>query len=767
MHDSTRVPPGRPCRSGRGLAGLVTCLGFLSLFLSSDSARRVGMTSGALDTPAHLSREDRVAFARYAGSHTCAECHEQAYGEWVYSHHARAERELHPVRDREAFKPPSTMFAGGELFQLASAHDMLCVRTAHELRRINVHKISRAIGVDPMVQYLVPFPGGRLQVLPVAYDPRTQEWFHVFGAEARQPGEWGHWTGRGLNWNSMCAQCHNTAVRKNYDTTTDRYATTLAERGVGCEACHGPMYDHVRWQRQTAGKEPDPTLPRWTTRQLLDICASCHSRRTELTGQFRPGEKFEDHYLLATVDATDTFYPDGQVREENFEWAAFLGSRMHAAGVTCLDCHEPHSGRLVAPGNLLCLQCHAAGQHAGAPAIDPLTHSRHPPGSAGDQCVQCHMPVTTYMQRHPRHDHGFTLPDPWMTLRFGIPNACNRCHTHHTAAWALHHLRQWFRENRLERARARTEAVVQARGGEAEAWRSLLSCLSQETNVYWQSVLVRFLGPYAGQPEVLRALENALQASSALVREAAVRALEQAEERNVAQPQELWRSALADPARNVRIAAAWALRSTLKSDHPAMRELQTHLDYHADQPWGQFHQALCAWERGSGHKARSALEQAVAWDPGSAALRVALATVLSEVGESHLAVRHLMEAMRLTPTNADVHFRLGLAQYEAGDIASARESLHKATEYDPRHTAAWYNLGLARAAQGDVEGGLEDLLRAEALDRHNPRIPYARAVLLARLGRWADARTAALRARELGMDASDLKIMLRAGSGPP
>lgn len=517
----------------------------------------VGVTSGAPDAPARLARADRAAFARYAGSHAGADCHREAYDDWFYSHHARAERELHPVRDGQALDPHRVVTNGVELFHLHTAHGRPRMSATFAAGPTHSHLICQAIGVRPPVQYLVPFPGGRLQVTPVAYDPQTQEWFHVFGLEQRQPGEWGYWTGHGMNWNSMCAQCHNTAVRKNHGPSTARYATVMVERGVGCEACHGPMRDHVLWQRQNSGRgKPDPTLPRWSPHQTLDICAGCHSRRTELTGQFRPGDSFEDHYLPAIVDATDTFYPDGQVRDENFEWAAFLGSRMHTAGVSCLDCHPPHGGRLRLPGNLLCLQCHAPGRHPRAPGIDPLTHSRHRPGSSGDQCVQCHMSVTVYMQRHPWHDHGFTIPDPWLTLQFGIPNACNRCHTREAPQWALHPAEQWYGTRLARPERSRTAAIARARTGDPEAWADLLQALAGETNAYWRAVLVQFLGVYLELQPVRTVLSHALVDSKALVRLAAVRAVEQALNRGLNEAVPCLEPLLGDPARSVRVAAA-------------------------------------------------------------------------------------------------------------------------------------------------------------------------------------------------------------------
>ncbi len=730
------------------------------LLVGPQPEERVGVTSGAPDAPRRLSRSDRAALAGYAGSEACRSCHRREHDLWYFSHHARAERALHPVQDREPFEPPRLWKHGTQASGFIATNGLWWVTTDTE-GTTRSYRVCRALGVKPLVQYLVPLPGGRLQATELALDPTRQDCFNVFGEEDRKPGEWGHWTGRGMNWNSMCAHCHNTAVRKNYDALRDRYATVMAERGVGCEACHGPMRAHVQWQRQNPGRSPDPTVMRDSPSRQMDTCASCHARQVNLTAGFRPGEAYEDHFWPAMVDTSDVFYPDGQVRDENFEWSAFLGSKMYEAGVRCMDCHDPHSGRTRRPGNALCLQCHAPGAGRGAPAVDVLTHSRHAPGSSGDQCVHCHMPQTVYMQRHPRHDHGFTIPDPWLTVRFGIPNACNRCHTNQTAAWAWEHAQRWYGQ-RLDRPeRRRTELVVRARQGDAGALEEIVRWLGMETNRYWRAVMLGLLAHGPPTTGLVQAASEHLRDESALVRVTAVRILERALELGDTSVRALLETALADSARSVRVAAAWALRGVMDTNHPAGRELLGFLRYHADQPWGQFQWGLFWRDRGQEGAAREALERAVRWDPRSVPPRVALATVCSELGQAEAAVEQLREACRLAPEDAELWYRLGLAWNEAGRLDQAAAALERATELHPRHVSAWYNLGLARAGLGRIDPALECLARAEALDARDARIPYARATLLAQQGRWTEARAAAGRALELDPSHAGARSLLR------
>src|SRR3546814_17083035 len=66
------------------------------------------------------------------------------------------------------------------------------------------------------------------------------------------------------------------------------------------------------------------------------------------------------------------YYPDGQIKGEVFEYGSFLQSRMYRAGVTCSNCHNPHSGTLRAEGNGVCTQCHQASRY------DTPDHFNHP-----------------------------------------------------------------------------------------------------------------------------------------------------------------------------------------------------------------------------------------------------------------------------------------------------------------------------------------------------------------------------------------------------
>jgi cytochrome c553 len=148
-------------------------------------------------------------------SPACAKCHAEQFEAWKNTDHALANRLPRPEH-----KVALDSFPGG-------------------MPEYDKAVALMILGHKPIWQPLIPAPGGRWQPHELAYETATGEWFNVFGQENRQPGEWGHWTGRGMNWNTMCAQCHMTGYKPNYDVATDSFHSTWIEQGIGCIQCHG------------------------------------------------------------------------------------------------------------------------------------------------------------------------------------------------------------------------------------------------------------------------------------------------------------------------------------------------------------------------------------------------------------------------------------------------------------------------------------------------------------------------------------------------
>ena len=736
-----------------------------------------------------LVADEKTVFAQYGGSASCQSCHEEEYNLWKTSHHALAERPVQPGRDRLAFDPSQTFHHGTQSSTVSWTNGSAVVTAVGLSHQPEAHIIDRVIGEDPLLQYLVPFPGGRWQTLEASYDPNAKEWFNSFGNEDRQPGEWGHWTGRAMNWNAMCATCHNTRLRENYEEASDSFHTAMAEPSVGCEACHGPLAAHNAWQ-QKFGKsgQKDPTVTKPTKTQVVDTCGACHALRSNLDDDFAPGDSFSDHFHLLKVDASERYYGDGQIRGEDYEYSSFLSSRMHASGVYCLDCHNPHSYKTILPGNWLCLRCHAEGSktEAGttaAPVINPSTHSHHlvhgfgtngqpvkveltgynskTVKETGGECVNCHMPQTVYMQRHWRHDHGFTSPDPLLTKQFGIPNACNRCHADKDTDWALTNCVAWYGSKMERPARSRAQVIAPVQRGEARTPDSLLALLKREDSPYWRSVVIDLLMPWADQPTVIPVLLQRLQDTNALVRGAAARSLEPALSAEVPGVVGALKSVLADPSRNVRVAAAWSLRSTVEEGSLAGRELRQYLAINGAEPVGQLNEGNYDYSRNDLPSAAKHYQTAVSWDPYAAPLRESLAVVLSQMNRSQEAVTTLEQGVQLLPQDAEMHYQLGLAYDGVGNLTNTLAQLSAAVRLDPQYVRAWYNLGLVQNQLGQTGAALSSLAEAESLDPGNERIPYAAATILAQQGRKSEAEAALKRVLAINPANNDASLLLR------
>jgi predicted CXXCH cytochrome family protein len=547
----------------------------------------------------------------------------------------------------------------------------------------------------------------------------------------------------------------------------------MAGMTVGCEACHGPMRAHADWQKAYPQQKGDPNLTKLSRDQMLDTCGMCHARRAELTGDFVPGDKFFDHFGLSIPDDSDLFYADGQVHDEDYEYTSFLGSKMHAAGVRCMDCHDSHSAKNPVEGNALCMRCHGSlavvvpGVAVAPQIIDPA-HSFHMAGTAGSRCVDCHMPETTYMQRHARRDHGFTIPDPVLTKEHQIPNSCNRCHADKDADWAIATCNQWYGEKMNRPTRTRAEWVAQGRAGAPGAEKNLLQMLGEEKIPLWRAAAANLLHNWPNDPKVTEALAKAAQDPSELVRTMAARSLGNLQLVAGGTEMTRLRALLDDPVRTVRIDAAWALRRNLDTDTRAGSEMLHYLNFNRDQPTGLTQWATWLEDRGDGPGALAAFRQAVEWDSHSAPLHSNYAIALSMAGQPEEAAKQLDEAVRLAPRDGQLRYTYALALNEVNRANEARAQLEQAVQLDPQFARAWYNLGLARNAANETEPALEALSRAEALDPQNAQAPYAAATILAHQQRVREAAEAARRALKADpnyREAADLLRMLSGAGG--
>jgi predicted CXXCH cytochrome family protein len=612
--------------------------------------------------------------------------------------------------------------------------------------------VAYTFGVYPLQQYLVPFSGGRYQVLPFAWDARPtqdggQRWFNLYPGSATAPGDALHWTSYNQTWNSMCADCHSTGLRKGYDRATGAYRTTWSDISVACEACHGPGAKHVAW----AEGERRPDLPgkgfevplneagsdgywgdfdsrgirRWKggeRRGQIDRCASCHSRRRALQDE-APGKPLLDTHALALLD-DELYYPDGQIKDEVFELGSFLQSRMWHEQVVCTDCHEPHGATLKASANAVCSQCHDA-QRFDAPA-----HHHHAPGTDAAKCTTCHMPSKTYMGVHVRHDHSFRLPAPARAESLGAPDPCTGCHRDRGASWAEAALDRWA-GGRHRIGSGFAGALAAGRKRSAGAQTSLVQSAADNGNppiarASALALLARFPGGAA-----LSALKNGLADPDPLVRLGAVRGAAPYRDEEL---RALLSDLVRDPRRAVRLEAARLLAPVPDPAWSAEQRLAVELALDewlaaeqaaAERPESQFNIGALRAELGKAGDAEAAFKEALAQDPRFTSAALNLADLYRSLNREEESEKVLRDAVALAPDDADAHYALGLALVRRRHRDEALVEIEKAATLKPEDVRFIYTFGLALAESGNQSRALA------VLDEAHRRFPDDRDLLVA------------------------------------
>lgn len=681
---------------------------------------------------------ERVEPGSFAESHdpgyqkisaaTCYQCHQEIHAQWAASHHALANRLVEMPKDQAPFIPPSELQVGESLFSFRLASGQPQISYQYGKQGTEAYRPIGVIGVEPLFQYLIPFPGGKFQVTSAAYEPSTKEWFYVFTGEPRAPGDWGHWTGQGMNWNANCAYCHMTEFQKNLQPADMSYTSTWAAQGIECAQCHTGLAQHIA-DVQAGGTGKMATL---SAGQVQSSCATCHSRREELTpNTFRPGDDYNDHFRIALPDSPAVYHPDGQVADEDFVYGSMLMNRMGGhAGITCLDCHNAHTAELSLPveNNALCLTCHSTGDR-NATIIDPVAHSHHPMGSSGNRCIECHMPSNNFMVRDPRRDHIFSSPDPVLSKAIGTTNTCNRCHSDQSVDWAIEWAEKWYGNKLGGRTRERALVVHRYYQGELETPDPLLELAETEEVVGWRSALVAMLRPWAMLPPVRRFLEAQLQHEQALVRDAAVRALADIPEAARAR---LLRPLLDDPVRLVRLDAAMSLPPSLINER-VKEELDAYLLMNADRPAGALRLAQRKLQRGLDSERKAILKWvkvATGLDPTSAAVSNDGAILLSQAGDTKASLQLLQQGLTHHPSSPELLYSMGLLLAEEGDFAGAAEALQKCVAAQPENARAWFNLSLIHDKRGDLPAALEAIEEALTLQPGNSLFLQAKASFL-------------------------------------
>lgn len=681
----------------------------------------------------------------FVGAATCARCHTAAVSAWRDSHHARAMQEARD--DTVLGGADATVSEAGVETRLLRRDGKWFVHAPGPDGVARDYEALYTFGVDPLQQLLLPLDRGRLQATTVAWDARPPEvggrrWFALHGDERLAPDDVLHWTGPAQRWNSMCAECHSTNVRKGYQLDEDRYETSWSDLSVACEACHGPGSQHAAWAEATARGEAvraeDRALPaglasdgaKWifadgapiarrsAPRQShaeIDACGVCHARRSVIADPLEYGRPLLDGHRPALLEA-GLYTDDGQIEDEVYEWGSFLQSRMYAAGVTCSDCHDPHSGSLRAEGNAVCAQCHRPE------VFDVPAHHRHAEGSDASRCVSCHMPTRLYMVVDARHDHSLRVPRPDLSVQLGTRNACNACHADRTPQWAAKAVERWYGEGRRKEPHFGA-ALHAARSGALGAEAALATVADDPAQpAIARATALRELAPWL-TPMSLPTVERGVRDADPLVRLGAAEAAQgMPPEQRVA----LLAPLLRDPTRAVRIEAAYALTevpaSALapadRSAHAdALAEWRAAQAANADRPDAHVNLGALHARFGDRAAARTEYETALRIGPWFVPTYLNLADLLREEDRDAEGEPLLRRALEIAPDSPDAHHALGLLLVRRQDLPGAITELARAAELAPDDGRYTYVYAVALHSAGDTERAIA------VLDRFHARRP--------------------------------------------
>ncbi|MCX7109889.1 MAG: tetratricopeptide repeat protein [Proteobacteria bacterium] len=681
----------------------------------------------------------------FVGAAACEQCHQAEFRAWQGSDHDLAMQEANEQTVLGDFN--NAKFKHADVESTFFKRDgKFMVRTDGPDGKLTDYPITYAFGVKPLQQYLIAFPGGRYQALSIAWDSRPkaeggQRWFHLYPKDKMDHTDQLHWTGRYQNWNMECAECHSTNLKKGYDAATDSYKTTFNEINVACETCHGPASQHIEWAKQAqppfsgddkglavtlrsdwqgAWKQGVGNITAHRTQPageaLMDTCWACHARRSTLVEGGLPGLSLEDthHPSLLTQP---TYYADGQQRDEDYTWGSFRQSKMFQNGVTCMDCHDPHSLKLRAEGNALCTRCHNAAK------FDTGQHHFHKPDSKGAQCMDCHAPEQNYMVNDGRHDHSFRLPRPDLSLSLGSPNACTQCHEKQKPEWAASALDKWYGKSWRDRPHYGTVLQAGATQGLKALPKLLELAQDSASPAIVRATALTLVAPLMG-PELLAMARQQLKDTDPSVRIAALGLIESVDTVNrvlAATP------LLTDPVRGVRIEAARILADVpdsqitsgrLDARKGAMTEYLDYLKLNADWPAENVNLGNLYLRQHNLDAAITAYQRAIALDPRFVGAYVNLADAYRQQGRDGEGEKQLRQGLSLSPDAADLHHALGLLLVRKTDKTAALQELAVAAKLMPDNARYAYVYAIGLNSAGKQREALAVLKAA------NVRQPY-------------------------------------------
>jgi len=721
----------------------------------------------------------------YVGREACRSCHEKQYDLFIGSDHDMAMDHADSSTVLGDFNDV-TFEHHGITSRFFTKDNGFYVFTEGPDGEMEEYKVDFVFGFRPLQQYLIAFPGGRYQCLPLCWDSRPekdggQRWFHIYGDEKISHDDFLYWTRIMQNWNYMCAECHSTNLKKDFDAETDSYHTTWEEIDVSCEACHGPGSAHVVWAEEAAkhpvSQEPgnmglalrfrDPEGGTWVFtpgsriavrsvkrdgRKTLETCARCHSRRSTIHEEYTFGKSFLDTHRPSLLE-DNLYYPDGQILDEVYVFASFLQSKMYHEGVICSDCHDPHSLKVYVQGNALCYRCHLPDTYGNK------SHHFHKENSTGALCVECHMPEKTYMQVDPRRDHSIRNPRPDLSMRLGTPNACTGCHNEKPDKHNMPGVRKlsdqeasdyffkWYgaKERRIHYG----ETFWKARKHYPEALPELIR-LAMDTTLpaMVRSSSYYYLSNY-NEAAIYPAVASGLKDHDPLIR---FGALEGSANLTGEQQSMLYRTLLYDSVRLIRTLAAHnfpqdavnQLTGKEKSLYDkVLSEYMTTEMINADHPFTWMNLGNYNLEKGNTGEAEKDYRRAIRIEPYLPMSYINLADLYRRMQLDSKGQVVLEEGLRNTPGSADIHHALGLLLIRNARNIEGLEHLKQAAAINPENGRYVYVCAVGLYSSGKQQEAIIFLEKARELHPYDRDILFALVSYYWEMGQIEKARTVA------------------------
>ncbi len=673
--------------------------------------------------------------AAFMGSESCKSCHEPEYALWKNSHHDLAMKLADSVSVLGDFN--NTVFEHkGVKHTFFKKDGDYYMNTTNKQGVYEDYKIVYTFGYYPLQQYVVAFPNGEYQCSIAAWDSKDNKWFHLQpNYDDLAHGEWLNWTGRAMSWNTMCVDCHSTDLKKNYNHNTDTFNTTFSEINVSCEACHGPMSAHNEFYETHKDNYEGLTPPKMympaglPSKELVDKCARCHSRRSQLTNNFDYKGEFSDHYMVSLPE-DPLYFVDGQILDEDYVYGSFVQSKMYHNGISCRDCHDMHSLKLKKLGNDLCMTCHV-------PKYNTPEHHFHKQNTEASACVNCHMTGRTYMGNDFRRDHSFRIPRPDQSVKYDTPNACNGCHTDKSKEWARDFVIEKYGPNRADHF---SDHMLTGFFEDYHQFKVVL-----ENNLYPDIIRASALNQYTNAPltqQELDALSLYLKDSSALIRNQAVMAFQK---NNQGSAKDKIAPLLKDSVRLVRISAADYFNKSfvdangVSNFESANKEYLDYMDINADFASGQHQRAIYFQEKGNIEAAIDAYKKALKIDNRFNRSRINLALIYYQQGLVKESEALYLKVIEQEPAFSYTYYMLGLLYNELGNSDKSMNYLKLACEKAPFNANAFYNYIVMLQQKGQYKESIAFANKALIQDPNNERILYVKLIGLMNTNKLQEA----------------------------